>query len=257
MTENNIRSAYRITGAYRVKRKAEQYVSKNREHTAISVRIKGSSTFFYGDKAVFAGDGAVSYFPSGFDYLRKNISDEELIVIHLDTYGECFDEVCVQSGRCDLIPFFENILKEWECGEKGYNKCMSMLYELFESLDVTEDNVPKLIREGVSGIERDFRDSGVTVAALAARCHITEAYFRRLYKAHFGVSPHKALNTRRLEYSAKLLASGYYSVKEAAAMSGYNDTKYFRTAFLAEYGISPSAYVKERKPMPSGVHSDG
>ena len=148
MTENNIRSAYRITGAYRVKRKAEQYVSKNRAHTAISVRIKGSSTFFYGDKAVFAGDGAVSYFPSGFDYLRKNVSDEELIVIHLDTYGECFDEVCVQSGRYDLIPFFENILKEWECGEKGYNKCMSMLYELFESLDVTEDNVPKLIRGG-------------------------------------------------------------------------------------------------------------
>ena len=244
MTENNIRSAYRITGAYRVKRKAEQYVSKNRAHTAISVRIKGSSTFFYGDKAVFAGDGAVSYFPSGFDYLRKNVSDEELIVIHLDTYGECFDEVYVQSGRYDLVPFFENILKEWECGEKGYNKCMSMLYELVESLDV-------------SGIERDFRDSGVTVASLAARCHITEAYFRRLYKAHFGVSPHKALNTRRLEYSAKLLASGYYSVKEAAAMSGYNDTKYFRTAFLAEYGISPSAYVKERKPMPSGVHSDG
>ena len=39
------------------------------------------------------------------------------------------------------------------------------------------------------------------------------------------------------------MSTGYYSLKEIAIMSGYEDYKYFSAEFKREKGISPSKYV--------------
>ena len=72
---------------------------------------------------------------------------------------------------------------------------------------------------------------------------MTEVYFRKLFKEEYGISPQKYIIGLRLQNAAGLMATGYYSLKEVAAMSGYQDYRYFSVEFKRKYGVSPSAYA--------------
>ena len=46
----------------------------------------------------------------------------------------------------------------------------------------------------------------------------------------------------RIEYACKLLEQGGLPVKKIAAMSGFNDPKYFAKVFKTKVGVLPSQY---------------
>jgi two-component system response regulator YesN len=68
-------------------------------------------------------------------------------------------------------------------------------------------------------------------------------YFRKLFKAEFGMSPQKYIIKLKIQKAVFLMSTGYYSLKEISLMSGYTDYKYFSTEFKREKGVSPSKYV--------------
>ena len=88
-------------------------------------------------------------------------------------------------------------------------------------------------------IHANFQDSSLTVESLAKRINVSPAYLRRVFGEKFGTSPIKYLTRLRLEHARQLLESGYYTVEETAKLSGYNDPKYFSTAYKQAYGTSP------------------
>lgn len=245
--------AFRILGVYRVKSNAESMSEKKRLHTAISIRIKGKSVFYYGENGNIkkeASDGTVVYLPAGLDYHRITGAKEERIVVHLDeTASENGREIEVFSGCEALIPIFESLLITWETGERSsYNRAMQTLYKIFEALQsLRGDNtaVPRSIIAGVRLMESGFRDPELRISACARECHVSETYFRRVYTARFGVSPMKALEELRFSYALRLIETGYYKIKEVAYLSGFSDPKYFRAAFKKRYGIPPKLFARD------------
>ena len=81
-----------------------------------------------------------------------------------------------------------------------------------------------------------------TVAYLAKTAHISEAYFRRLFKAEYNTSPKKYISKLRIKYASELIATGYYSLPQVAEMSGFSDYRYFSVEFKRHMGCSPSKY---------------
>ena len=245
----------RILGVYKVKSNAESMSERKRIHSAISLRIKGKSSFFYGengDKRANANDGTVTYIPAGLDYHRITEAKEERIVIHLAESPSPEKKAIETVTGCEsLTPLFEALLKEWDEGEtQAYNKSMQILYEIFSALQALNSEntaVPRSISAGIRLMEKDYRNPKLKISDLAERCHVSETYFRRVYNAHFGISPIKALTDMRFNYAIKLLATGYYKTKEISALSGFSDVKYFRTAFKKRYGASPKTYTKDIK----------
>lgn len=73
-------------------------------------------------------------------------------------------------------------------------------------------------------------------------CGITPEYFRKIFKAYYGVSPLKYINALKITHAKELLDSGMYSVTEAALRSGYTDLSYFSREFKKETGNSPKYY---------------
>ena len=71
---------------------------------------------------------------------------------------------------------------------------------------------------------------------------MSEVYFRRLFKAEFGISPQKYIINLRMQNAVGLISTGYYSLQEVAYMSGYKDYKYFSVEFKRLMGVSPSGY---------------
>lgn len=236
-----------IKGVYLVKGEKMTVLEKGRTHTALSFRIKGNSVIDHGDKRAILRDGTVAYFPAGLDYKRETSEREEYIAIHLTAFGNIGD--CVETvDDCDFLrPLFETLLDKWEKG--NYDRSVSILYKIFEELSKKEgagaEEIPEIILPGVEYMRNNYRDPSVTVAAIAEKCHISEAYFRRLYGKCFGISPVEALLSLRFDYARGLLRSGYYKTKEIAAMSGFSDVKYFRTAFKKRFGTTVGEFLSE------------
>lgn len=99
------------------------------------------------------------------------------------------------------------------------------------------------IAPGILYLEQHFTDS-ISVPVLAQQCHVSEASFRRLFKAYAGMTPVEYLHKLRMERAQFYLESGTMTVGEIAAAVGIEDAAYFSRLFKKRMGIPPSAVVK-------------
>lgn len=81
-----------------------------------------------------------------------------------------------------------------------------------------------------------------TVAELAARCNVSEVYFRRQWKAYMGMTPTESRNAMRLSRARVYLEHGEISVQEISETLGYATVAHFIKMFKAKYGCTPLRY---------------
>ncbi len=242
---------FRLLNVFYVKREKRDKMSVGRTHSGLSYRMRGSAVFDVAGTSLSAGDGSVAYIPKGVDYRNRNSGQEELIAVHLEVYGQEWETFEVESGMEELEPLFQELLRLWESGEpSAYHQSMVQLYRIFEAIRQIKEKdqpaLPSVIAPGVELMRRRFRDPALSVAALAKACFVSEVYFRRVYRAHFGESPLQTILNLRFEYACNLLNSGYYTPKQVAELSGFSDVKYFRTAFVKRFGQTPSKYAAKK-----------
>lgn len=237
--------AYRLLGVYHIHRPPRSVANASRDFVAIGFRIKGTSEFKFDGGTLTASEQSAVFFPAGTSFRSENESAVELIAVHLKPLGKVSKSFCLYENAGETEPLFRKLLAKWESGD--YNRCMAILYEIFSMLERPSEPIPQVLEPGVALMRRDFKNPAFTVAQAAKACFISEVYFRRVYRRHFGVSPLQDVLNLRFDYAAQLLRSGYYSVEEVAKQSGFTDVKYFRTAFTKHFGVSPSRYKNYRE----------
>jgi AraC family transcriptional regulator of adaptative response / DNA-3-methyladenine glycosylase II len=79
-----------------------------------------------------------------------------------------------------------------------------------------------------------------SVEQLAVRLGVSDRHVRRIFEAHFGVSPVQYLQTRRLLTAKQLLADTDLPVTQVALVSGYASVRRFNAAFAQHYGLNPT-----------------
>ena len=82
----------------------------------------------------------------------------------------------------------------------------------------------------------------LTVPELAALCHLSESYFRSLFRKHVGSTPLAYLTRMRMLAAAEALRDTDKPVAAIAADSGYADLSAFNRQFNRFYGLSPRDY---------------
>ena len=80
---------------------------------------------------------------------------------------------------------------------------------------------------------------------MAKICGCSGTHLGRLFRHYLQTSPCQYLRGQRMEQARRLLAEGQYSVKEIAAVCGFNDAMNFSTAFRARFGLSPRAFRRQ------------
>lgn len=81
-----------------------------------------------------------------------------------------------------------------------------------------------------------------TVAALAARVHVSEGHLSRLFTSQLGTPPMASLARLRAERAAALLLETDLPVAEVGARVGWPDANYASRRFKAAHGVTPLAY---------------
>jgi len=84
-------------------------------------------------------------------------------------------------------------------------------------------------------------DSEFTIDQLCREMAMSRTLFYLRLKSYTGKSPQDFIRVIRLERAAALLRGGR-SVTDAAALTGFDNPKYFSTVFKKYFGVSPSRY---------------
>ena len=79
----------------------------------------------------------------------------------------------------------------------------------------------------------------------------TSTLYRKM-KSMTGISTNEYIRKYKMQYAEHLLLEGKYTISEISFMVGMNSIAYFRKCFKAEYGLSPSEYIKKLKSENEG-----
>lgn len=96
------------------------------------------------------------------------------------------------------------------------------------------DRATKLVIEHLA-------DSNFSIDSLCREMAMSRTLFYVKLKSYTGKSPQNFIRIIRLERAAAMLRSGC-SVTDAAALTGFDNPKYFSTVFKKYFGVSPSKY---------------
>ena len=223
--------------------------NRGRNFNALSFRCSSDAVLTTDTKTYPMQDNSITFIPAHLDYTRSAKTDE-LIVVHFETtdYNTRNIEYFQADHETTLGTLFQKILAKWEKKETGYRlQCSAILYEIFAEC-YRKNHQDKMkhskIQASVEYIHLNFKNAGLRMKEISKQSFMSEVYFRKLFKAEYGISPQKYIMDLRIKNAAGLLLTGYYSLKEIAYASGYNDYKYFLVEFKKAMGVSPSEYAQ-------------
>lgn len=90
----------------------------------------------------------------------------------------------------------------------------------------------------------------VSLAEIAAACRLSVTHFSKAFKVSVGMTPHKWLQTQRVEKARRLLISTDASLAEIAVECGFSDQSHFARIFKRAVGVTPGAWRRSNSPGP-------
>ena len=97
------------------------------------------------------------------------------------------------------------------------------------------------VRQVMEQIKAHLGDK-YTLAAMAAECCLSEAYFSNLFKKVSGMSPMNYIVHMRMEKACELMTSTNWRMVRIAQSVGYYDYQYFAKVFKKVTGQTPGDY---------------
>lgn len=112
------------------------------------------------------------------------------------------------------------------------------------SSTVTNDIDDEFMDKLHNTIMQNMAERELNTEELVELMKISKSTLYRKIKANTGLNTSEYVRLCRLKKAAELLASQEYRINEVAYMVGFSSPSYFATAFLKQFKVSPSAFVK-------------
>lgn len=206
-------------------------------------------------KILTAGQGDIMYIPKGINYevrFHTNGSQSQ------ETHNAYLINFCLKDEKgndavfCDdiqkvyrddtgeLSEYFSKILNLYQ--KNHVHEVKSIFYRIISKMtEDTKNGSVSAVSLGIQYIENNFHTQ-ISIATLAKLCAMSEASFRRLFKAATGKSPIKYINSLKIAKSKELLKSSEIKIEDITDFLNFYDKAYFCKVFKNEVGVSPSEY---------------
>nr|MCR4583270.1 response regulator [Prevotella sp.] len=113
------------------------------------------------------------------------------------------------------------------------------------------DTLSKLDRQFLDDvtafIQQNISDENITMTMIGEQVNMSHSTLYRKIKALTGLSGNEFIRKIRLRHSVHLMIHEHRNVSQAAYECGFSNIPYFRSCFKAEYGMTPTEYLKNVK----------
>ena len=137
-----------------------------------------------------------------------------------------------------LLITVRNILKSYKKIEKKFSKKIILGPE---NIEVTSSE-ERLVTKVNELLEKHFSDPDFDTGALASMLFVSQATLYRKLKPVVNMTPAEYIRYYRMKHAAQLLVDKDKTVSEIAFEAGFLDIKSFRSAFVKQFGKTPSKY---------------
>ena len=227
---------------------------RKRNSYGLALHVAGEKDYvFFGAQRITVRPWEIVFMPKGSDYDVLICEQGPCYAINFDLAGE--PEIAPfrvpVRGKSQCLEHFKSAVRAWEQKKPGYlARCRAELYGIIclmqqeHAMGYMQQEKYSRIRPAVEEIHRAYTERELSVAGLAAVCGMSPEYFRAIFRQKFGVSPLRYIQDLRISRAKELLATGMYTVTEAALRSGYTDMSHFSRVFKAASGVSPVQYLR-------------
>jgi AraC-like DNA-binding protein len=101
-------------------------------------------------------------------------------------------------------------------------------------------------RRRMQDLLHDHAGETLTLARLAAECHLSVTHFARSFRTSFGTSVRRYLIQQRVEAAKALLLRSGLSLAEIAVQTGFSDQSSLNRTFHNVVGVPPGRWRRER-----------
>lgn len=236
-------------------RRADTVYVPGRPFHALTFRLSGRISLQSGGRKMISDEGCITFVPQGAAYHTEILESGRMIVVHF-TAAEEEKDAQISVFRPEHAAAFRNqflsLQERYKVGRERDYACLAMFYEILASLEYEQTRdaraaMPKRMKDARDYIDRRFGDPELTVSFLAGMAGVSEVYFRREFRAHFGMSPMAYIKKTRLDNARLLLRTGFFSVGEAAKQCGFESMSYFSYEFHRLTGMTPSECIREQR----------
>lgn len=258
------RTDFNITSLYAERQKwtPDALFRMNHPRAATGILLLHSATGRYFSQdglSFFAPQGSVICLPEGAKYnvlnLRADLAFPDAYLIEFRTF--CDKESLSFGTSPFLVPdvnFFllteiaEKIVRDYEAPLRSPCALRSDIYALLSAMG---ESSMRIFNRRFSSIEKGIElirknpKSALSVESIASMCHVSSAYFRKLFKEYSGESPCAYRASLIIDEAKQLLRDGNLSISRAAEILGFENEAYFSRFFKKKVGISPRAFREQ------------
>lgn len=181
-------------------------------------------------------------------FLHMECKDEDAF---LDSSGIVVNRVIPLSDDSETEEILRMTGREEMSGSPHKERYMDMLIKMLIlkisdcSKNGKSEPPPSVHAPALDGLRAElYSNAGSfrSVAELAERVNISPSHFQQLYSERFGVSCYEDLLSARIKAAEYYLKNTSLTVKEIAALCGYENDVCFMRLFKRRTGLTPSGY---------------
>jgi signal transduction histidine kinase/ligand-binding sensor domain-containing protein/DNA-binding response OmpR family regulator len=125
---------------------------------------------------------------------------------------------------------------------------------LLEPTEVVIPDADRLfLEQAMRTVEAHLTDPALSVGVVAEALCLTQSVLYRRLKSITGQTVVEFIRDVRMKRAAQLLAQPGLRISEVAYEVGVENVKYFRKTFQKIYGVAPSEYARQHRPVRSGA----
>ncbi len=191
----------------------------------------------------------------GLDFLKQIRADASLnhipFVVLTAKYSDAQRLASIQHDADDFLekPFrieflrwrIRNLLHSRQLLREKYSRVITAEPKEVE-VESPEDH---FIQRVVDLMEDHISSSWLSVEFLASEMNMSRATFYRRMEDIMQDSPSNFVKQFRLKRSVQLLRQRKLNISEVSYQTGFKNPRYFSKCFQKEFGMSPSAYLKQ------------
>lgn len=129
--------------------------------------------------------------------------------------------------------------------KRELNEALGRIAGKIEKNGENKNMVSGLVRNACLYMDSHYGEK-LSLESISAHFYISPNYFSALFKKEMGVNFLEYLTDVRMREAGKLLANPRYSIAEIAEMTGYRDASHFGVNFSKKYGMTPSAWRRQK-----------
>lgn len=223
-------------------------------HAEIGLCLEGSGVFFIGERVYPFQKGDVSFVASGTPHIAQSDAASPSRWWFLSYRQSFFSK---EEERRDGVlrdedcrALLELMRHEADRPDDGSRPICTALLQAGLRMLARAANAAEALRESAElnavlpalQYMARYYAQPLTTPQLAALCHVSESYFRVLFRESVGTTPLAWLTRMRMLAAAEALRESDKPIAAIAADTGYADLSAFNRQFKRFYGLAPRDY---------------